>query len=385
VAAAVGGQSRPRRGIDAIEVVAVRVRRPLDHVGRRQATIVIASAVALAAALVIVPGILVAPGTQPDTTAPGTGGGPAPTDSVASVASVPVAGEVIVFASDADGDFDLYALDAGDPQPRRLTRTTRQERSPAISPDGRTIAYVVGVEPTRDIWLMDADGSNQRRLTTHPADDSDPAWSGDGRSLAFASRRGDVEYDDIIEIRDRGSGLREEDARKITARFAIENFPEWAPSGRRLAIASNHLGANRDIFTIDADDPDVLLRRTATFDYDFQPAWSPDGGTIAFYRRPFCASCYATRGMADLMLMDSRGENVRRLTNTPARDEIDPDWSPDGRWIVFAAGPRDEDELFARRISSGKVERLTKDWANAVEPSWGVVTTPPVDPGSTAP
>ena len=45
-------------------------------------------------------------------------------------------GEVIVFSSDADGDYDLFALDPSSERPRRLTDTSRDERAPAVSPDG---------------------------------------------------------------------------------------------------------------------------------------------------------------------------------------------------------------------------------------------------------
>ena len=127
----------------------------------------------------------------------------------------PVKGEVIYYAGKSDGDYDLYALDPGRSRPRRLTRTTRNERQPAVSPDGRTIAYVVGDDPRRDIWLMNADGSGQRPLVTHAADDADPAWSSDGKSLAFASRRSDIQGD-IFEIRDNGNGLDQRDARNIS-------------------------------------------------------------------------------------------------------------------------------------------------------------------------
>jgi TolB protein len=278
--------------------------------------------------------------------------------------------EIIVFASDLDGDYDLYALLPDQPEPRRLTRSSRQERSPAISPDGTTIAYVVGTEPRRDIWLMDADGGRQRRLTSHPADDIDPAWSADGRSLAFASRRSDPLFD-IFEIRDRGSGLDERNARNLTTRPALEHLPDWAPSGRRLAIASNHFGGNRNIVLIDADGPSVLQLRTATVDFDFHPSWSPDGRLIAFHRRTFCRDCPSSRGTADLRIMDSRGGSQRRLTRTPVRNEVDPDWAPDGRAFVFAAGPSEELELYAIAAEGGGSIRLTDGWSNAVEPTWG--------------
>jgi len=283
--------------------------------------------------------------------------------------------EVIVFASDRDGDYDLYALHAGVSTPVRLRDTSRQERSPAISPDGTTIAYVVGVEPRRDIWLMDIDGRRPRRLTQHAADDADPAWSSDSKRLAFASRRSDALFD-IWEIRDRGSGLDERNARRITDRRAVEHYPAWYPGTRELAIASNHFGGNRDIFRIDVADTDALARLTSGAAFDFGPAVSPDGKTIAFYRRDHCEACPAERGQADIVLMNAAGRSERRLTRTNGRDEIDPDWSPDGRALVYAAGPRGATELYARGADGQDAKQLTKGWPDAVEPSWGALPSP---------
>jgi Tol biopolymer transport system component len=292
--------------------------------------------------------------------------------------------EVIVFASDRDGDYDLYALRYGDHEPHRLGEDTgRDERSPAISPDGTTVAFVVGRESSRDIWLMDTDGSRLRPLTLHPADDTDPAWSSDGQRLAFASRRSDIMYD-IWEIRTRDGRLDQATARNLTDRAAVEHFPDWIPRSTELLIASNHQGANRDIWRIDASDGDSLGRLTSSFDYDFEPAISPGGETVAFYRRPYCALCDDSRGPADLMLMTITGRNERQLTELPGRDEVDPAWSPDGRAIAYSSGsfrsltgPVEDGELMVTTPDGGRRKRLTHGWEHVAEPSWGRVPTSP--------
>jgi serine/threonine-protein kinase len=283
-------------------------------------------------------------------------------------------GEVIVFSSDTDGDYDLFALDPSRDRPRRLTDTPRDERSPSVSPDGTTIAYVVGLEPRRDIWLMDADGKRPRALVTHPADDSAPTWSSDGKSLAFHSGRNDPDLD-IFEIRDRGYGLQQKNARARTSDPAAEQQPSWAPGSRRIAIAANYLGGYRDIYVIDLDDPRVRLRRTETRDWDLNPAFSPKGGAIAFTRRTFCPTCVGTRGTADVYMIEP-GKNERPLTSTPARDEKDPAWSPDGRALAYVAGPGDATQLYAMTPDGKRTRQLLEGWISVVEPNWGRAPTP---------
>ena len=223
---------------------------------------------ALGVVVVVAAGVLLAAprAGRPDGSPAPSSPGPVTTDALLA----PAEGEVIYFASDADGDYDLYALEPGRGRPRRLTATTRWERQPAVAPDGETIAYVVGMSPVVTSGSMSADGTGQEALVTHAADDTDPTWSADGRSLAFTSRRSDPSFD-VFEIRDRGDGLDQRNARNLTGRPAAEQVPDWAPAGRRMVISSNHFGQNRDLVIIDAADRDVQRRLTSTFAFDPQP------------------------------------------------------------------------------------------------------------------
>ena len=69
----------------------------------------------------------------------------------------------------------------------RLTNSPADERDPAWSPDGRTIAFVSDRSGNGDIYTMRRDSTDVRRLTRAAEPDSGPAWSPDGRSLAFES------------------------------------------------------------------------------------------------------------------------------------------------------------------------------------------------------
>ncbi len=185
-------------------------------------------------------------------------------------------GASIAYASRAKGTWDVYVqrvggrnpiLVAGDPK--------RDESAPAFSPDGVTIAFH---ESDRDggIFVAGATGESARRLTDFGFD---PAWSGDGRQLVFATEEALDPY-----TRHSVSALWRVDAaggsapNKITDGDAIQ--PAWSPSGKRIAFWAN-TGGQRDMFTIA---PDGSGREPVLSDapLDWSPTWSADGRHLYF-------------------------------------------------------------------------------------------------------
>ena len=112
-------------------------------------------------------------------------------------------GKKIAFASDRDGDFDIYVMKAAPEsagnRPVKLTRNTASDFAPDWSPDGKKIAFSTGPGGAREVYVMkavpqDVDTNRPANLTENTADDSEPAWSPDGGAIAFVSdRTGDEE------------------------------------------------------------------------------------------------------------------------------------------------------------------------------------------------
>ena len=111
-------------------------------------------------------------------------------------AAFPGADGLIAFASDRDGDTEIYTITAkgelgkaGKPA-KQLTRN-RAFDDPAWSPNGRRIAFTSDRDGDREIFVMDADGSGQTNRTNNGAIDFSPAWSPDGSQIAFVRFSGD--------------------------------------------------------------------------------------------------------------------------------------------------------------------------------------------------
>jgi Tol biopolymer transport system component len=73
--------------------------------------------------------------------------------------------------------------------PQELTGD-ESDTAPALSPDGKQVAFMSRRNGNWDVYVVNSDGSGLRQLTDDPAEDGLPTWSPDGRVIAFVSNRG---------------------------------------------------------------------------------------------------------------------------------------------------------------------------------------------------
>jgi len=105
----------------------------------------------------------------------------------------PPANGLIAFYWDRDGNPDIYVIGVDGSGLVRLTNDPAFDDSPAISPDGKRIAFLTARHDPNpqfpnlkyEIYVVDVDGSNLRRLTHTEAAEDHPAWSPDGRKIIF--------------------------------------------------------------------------------------------------------------------------------------------------------------------------------------------------------
>jgi Tol biopolymer transport system component len=278
-------------------------------------------------------------------------------------------------ADDVESGLGFVGVEDGAVQVARRfppgTEFVRDATVPALSPDGRYIAYEAAVggggARQRDIHVVAADGSRDEVVVRSPADDRLLGWTPDGRIL-FGSER------------DGRSGiwaLRMHDGRPDGAPELLK-ADVWGvlPMGftRDGAFFYGVIAGGVDVYTAGVDveggrllsAPVVASHRRLGFNQGID--WSPDGRYVAYLIR--LGAIPASRAV--LAIRDERNGEVRELN--PRLEYINPalSWSPDGRTILAPAyDERRQYGLYRIDASTGGVEQLVSIKGVVHRPSWG--------------
>lgn len=253
----------------------------------------------------------------------------------------------IVYTRQVGSTFELMIVDSDGENPRRLVSANAGIYSPALSIDGRKVAYSVR-EPNGRIVLRERDvGTGQERvISSRGALSYTPAYSPDGKRLAFSF--------------DIGSGTEIHDydlernccLRRITKGPRDDLGPSYSGDGQRIVFSSSRLGMGH-IFVASAEGGDATMLTPYSSGQRIKfvaPDWSPTSDEIVFHGE--------SRGGFHLMVADARRPGLaEQITSTGSNE--DPSWAPDGRHIVYTGVGSQGSGLYVIDRESGRVRLLT--------------------------
>lgn len=292
-------------------------------------------------------------------------------------------GKRILYWEHEESGHRLKSLDLRTGERKVMVTGEPYVQHPAVSPDGRWIAFVLGPGTfAHDLYVMRSDGSERRRLTEDGAwiggitwtrdseelvfssersgvfglwrirrqgggpeavagagyDAWHPTVSGDGKWLGFETRKVNV---NLWRLPAEAGGVERAKAFVVSSRLSLQ--ADASPDGNRLVFVSNRAGPN-ELWVQDGEGREP--RRLTAEKEGGSPRFSPDGKWIAFDAR--------REGHADVFVIDVEGKGTRRLTRG-AVDEYLPSWSRDGKWIYYVSEASGQAKCYrvAAEVSGG--------------------------------
>lgn len=232
-------------------------------------------------------------------------------------------------------------------QVRPLTLPSDSSGGLAFSPDGNYVAfdYQGGRRGDAGIFVKGTASDQMRQLTSSDSDCC-PVWSPDGRSIAF-SRFTNKQIGIYVVPSDGGGELKREAEHELSVTPTEYSVPadraerkldtggvtprrgelDWSPDGKSIAFAGEG-----GIFSLALNNSGVhRLTEPPPLANDWGPSFSPDGQRLLFVRE---------RGVGlpdELMVSAATGGDAVRMISEPGKIEGPPQWSFDGRSVIFAS------------------------------------------------
>jgi len=289
---------------------------------------------------------------------------PEPTETPTPMPTALGGGGWIAYASNRDGNYDIYMMNPDGGNQTRITQSSFNNREPAWSPDGEQIVFMSSGVDSKHLNTIMVDGSDQFVVGTLPEGlGGSPCWSSSGRlvywavNCIYACDKGGIRASLIYFVDPDGKNLT-----WIKPPYQASNPLDTAlsTSGNRIAVSNGGWSPrfmNIGIITTGGDTKADL----PNYRNSREPAWSPDGTKIAFVSN--------LEGNYEIYIGDVNSGDVARLTNDIS-DDRHPTWSPDGLKIAFSSNRDGNWNIYLIDIDGSNPTRLTEDPGDDVEPSW---------------
>ena len=265
-------------------------------------------------------------------------------------------GSKIYFVSDRTGNKEIWSMDYDGSHQHEITRYKSVSTMPAISPDGKTVAFTTYALGNPKIMLFSTE-TDKRLPFYNPVSAAveTPEFTPDGQHLLFATS-----IDGWVQICE--SDVNGANMRRISHVRAIEVSPKVNPKNPSDVVFISGRGGSEQLWHMNSEGGD-LQRLTSGEGYVANPAWSPNGQFVAFaWTKGYEPGNY------NIFVMDIARRVPVQLTHGAGRNE-NPWWAPDGVHLVFSSKRGQTTQLYTMLADGSHVQQLTTQ-GNNLQPVW---------------
>jgi len=234
---------------------------------------------------------------------------------------------------------------------RQLTNTTKKDRHPRWSPDGKYILFESNRSGDNQLWIIAIDGGEARQLTNISTEASNGIWSRDGKHIAFVSAVWPEYSDKPFKESDALNKKRKEEIEKSPVKARVHTklfYRHWdsyvEDKRQHLFVipfeptrsASKDYPEPRDVTPGDRD----AYPTSSTFSTGDNFTFSPDGKYLVFTAAPAKDEAWSTNYDICRVPIDGGGKEWETLTKDNPAADSGPVFSPDGKLLAYRAQRR---------------------------------------------
>lgn len=258
----------------------------------------------------------------------------------------------IAYVQKAGPRYSLYVADADGEGAQQALVSLEPILSPAWSPDGRELAYVLMENRKPVVYVQEVSSGRRRIVAQHRGNNTSPAWSPDGQQLSVSLSRDAISQLYLI---DRQGG----NLRRLTQSLAIDTESTFSPDGQSIYFTSDR-GGSPQIYrmSVSGGRAEQVSRLG---NQALSPSISPDGQHMAYIA--YQGSAYR------VAILDLKSGETRIISG--ASDDERPSFAPNGKAVLYATRTKGRETLMISSLDGRIKASLVSTLADVRAPQWG--------------